>query len=68
MLDFQEAWDNTHDPQRREPAGVCWWCGGEIYSEETLERNKGLCDTCAEEIERVMQGEDEVTEDGGEAQ
>lgn len=59
MLDFWEAWNNAHDPQRREPSGYCVWCGGEIYSEESLEEYNGFCETCFDEIERAERDEEE---------
>ena len=67
MLDYEEAWNNAHDPQRREPVGYCIWCGMEIYSEETLEEYEGFCETCYDEIERAMWDDEEgEKEDGGE--
>lgn len=45
-IDYQEAWDNAHDAQRKTPAAYCKLCGGEIYDAEEAERNDGLCLPC----------------------
>ena len=45
-FEVNECYNAMHDRQRREPAGYCANCGGEIYSEETLRENEGLCESC----------------------
>lgn len=59
MLDYDEAWNNAHDPQRREPVGYCIWCGGEIYSEEALVEYEGFCEYCYTEMERALLDDEE---------
>lgn len=46
MIDFDEAWNQKHDPQRQTPAGFCKVCGGEIFELDTLEAYDGLCPAC----------------------
>ena len=46
MIDFDEAWNQKHDPQRQTPAGFCKVCGGEIFELETLEAYDGMCPAC----------------------
>ena len=46
VLDFAEAWNNAHDPQRATPSGYCRRCGGEIYSDEEVYEYDGLCAEC----------------------
>ena len=45
-IEFCEAWNAVHDPQRAEPSGYCRECGGEIYSDEALYEYDGLCELC----------------------
>lgn len=46
MIDFDEAWNQKHDPQRQTPAGFCKVCGGEIFELDTLDAYDGMCPAC----------------------
>lgn len=46
MIEFDEAWNQKHDPQRQTPAGFCKVCGGEIFELDTLEAYDGMCPAC----------------------
>ena len=46
MIEFDEAWNQKHDPQRQTPAGFCQRCGGEIFELDTLDAYDGLCPAC----------------------
>lgn len=46
MIEFDEAWNQKHDPQRQTPAGFCKVCGGEIFELDTLDAYDGLCPAC----------------------
>lgn len=41
-----EAWNNAHDPQRRNPVAYCKECGAEIYTEEAVFEFDGYCQPC----------------------
>ena len=49
------------DPEMAQPVGFCRRCGGEIYTREALERQAGLCRTCAE----AEAARDEEENEGG---
>lgn len=59
-LDYEEAWNNAHDPQRAAPIAYCPVCGGEIYSEDELYEFDGLCSYCAVRKSEAL----EESEDG----
>ncbi len=45
-LDFQTPWDNANDKQANPPIGYCKMCGEEIYDQDELDRNDGMCLPC----------------------
>lgn len=68
-FDFEEAYNQKHDPQRQTPAGFCKVCGGEIFELDTLESYDGLCPACwwaenGEEYDGENSGRGRGTENG----